>query len=74
MRFFVRYVNPVLALAVLVIGLISACTNGKSDVLTYSGFFKDPIQVYFLAKTIFCSTALLLLGWLVELLSRVAKD
>jgi hypothetical protein len=66
MTFFLRYVNPVLALAVLVICLISACTQESGGALSYVGFFKGPIPTYFLAKGIFCSTALFLLGKLVE--------
>jgi hypothetical protein len=66
MLFFVRCVNPVIAVAVLVLCLLSAGTHANESGLKYSGYFKDPIQVYFLAKGLFCSTALLLLGTLVE--------
>jgi hypothetical protein len=63
MGFFLKYVNPLLALGVLVICLISASTNDDKE---FVGFFGDPFQTYFLAKGIFCSTALFLLGKLVE--------
>jgi len=69
MKFFLKYVNPVLALAVLVICLIAASTEQTSQVPTkmqFVGFFRDPISTYFLAKGIFCSAALFLLGKLVE--------
>lgn len=66
MLFFLRYINPLIALAVLVICLISASTEEKNDGLQYTGFFKSPIPTYFLAKGLFCSTALFLLGKLVE--------
>jgi hypothetical protein len=84
MLFFLRYINPVIAVLVLVICLISASTKvvdpppprpdqfadpssaNPGQTLGFSGFFKEPMQVYFLGKGIFCSTALFLLGKLVE--------
>lgn len=66
MLFFLRFINPVIAVAVLVICLISASTEEKDKGLEYVGFFKSPIPTYFLAKGLFCSTALFLLGKLVE--------
>jgi hypothetical protein len=66
MLFFLRYINPAIAVLVLIICLISACTDRKEGTLEFSGFFRDPIQVYFLGKAIFCSTALFLLGKLLE--------
>jgi hypothetical protein len=74
MRVFLRYVNPVLAVLVLVICLVAASTERRSDRLTYWGFFKDPIQVYFLGKGIFCSAALFLLGKLVEQVMLLAAS
>jgi hypothetical protein len=60
MRFFLRYVNPCLALAVMVICFLSTMEDGEFH------FFEEGIPTYFLAKGIFCSTALFLLGKLVE--------
>ena len=71
MEFFLRHVNPVLALTVLVICLISASTDDGMD---YVGFFEAPIPTYFLAKGIFCSTALFLLGKLVEQNMRANRE
>ncbi len=62
MDFFLRYVNPCLALAVLVICLLAAVGNKDGNFQ----FFEDAIPTYFLAKGIFCSAALFLLGKLVE--------
>ena len=62
MRFFLRYVNPLLALTVMVICFFSA-TGDRDGTLT---FFEDNFCAYFLAKGIFCGTALFLLGKLVE--------
>ena len=66
MNFFLRFVNPILALTVLVICLISASTDFDQGKLVYKGFFIGPIPTYFLAKGIFCSTALFLLGKITE--------
>lgn len=62
MKFFLRYVNPLLALAVMVICFISALGEKGGRIR----FFEDSIPTYFLAKGIFCSAALFLLGKLVE--------
>jgi hypothetical protein len=64
--FFLTYVNPLLAIVVLVICLISASVDNESGSWDYAGFFKGPIPTYFLAKGIFCATALFLLGKLLE--------
>jgi hypothetical protein len=72
MRVFLRYVNPVLAVLVLVLCIVAASTEATQRRLTFSGFFRDPFQVYFLAKGIFCSAALFLLGKLVEQLLLLA--
>jgi hypothetical protein len=63
MRLFLRYINPLLALAVLLFCLLAASTDEGSK---YTGFLGGPFQIYFLAKGIFCSVALLLLGKVVE--------
>ena len=57
--------TPLVALAVLVIGLISASYDGTGKDFRYTGFLKESVPTYFLAKTLFCSTALFLLGQLV---------
>ena len=67
---FARYVTPVIALAVLVIGLISASYDGEGANFKYKGFFQDAVPTYFLAKSLFCSTALFLLG---QLLAEIIK-
>jgi hypothetical protein len=74
MRFFLHYVNPILAVIVLVICLVAASTSAGGDHLTYSGFLKDPLQTYFLAKGIFCAAALFLLGKLVEHVMLIAPS
>jgi len=74
MLFFGRYVTPVIALAVLVFGLISASYSGESKNFRYVGFFQDSITTYFLAKTIFCATALFLLGQLVALVVELNRN
>ncbi len=66
MKFFLRFVNPILALTVLVICLVAASAHGVQGKFTYVGFFQDPFSTYFLAKGIFCSTALFLLGKITE--------
>ena len=62
LRFFLRYINPVLAVIVLVTCLFAASVDDG----TYGGFFHGGIPTYFFAKGIFCATTLFLLGNLVE--------
>lgn len=65
-----RFITPVVALVVLVIGLISASYEEEGKVFKYVGFFKGSVPTYFLAKTLFCSTVLFLLG---QLLAEVVE-
>lgn len=67
---FARFITPVIALVVLVIGLMSASYDDEGGTLKYVGFFRDAVPTYFLAKTLFCSTALFLLG---QLLAEVIE-
>ncbi len=65
MVFYLRWVNPVVALAVLVLCLIASATDLGGRV-QYKGFFHENIGTYFLAKGIFCAAALFLLGKILE--------
>ena len=64
MYLFSRYITPFIAVIVLVIGLISASYDGEGTNFKYKGFLLNAVPTYFLAKTIFCSTSLFLLGQL----------
>lgn len=64
--FFLKYINPLLALIVLGVCLVAAATGENGDSLRYVGFFKSPIPTYFLGKGIFCAAALFLLGKIME--------
>jgi len=66
--FFLRFVNPVLALVVLAICVYAASTDVDNGKLVYQGCFQGGIPSYFLAKGIFCSAALFLLGKLLEVM------
>jgi hypothetical protein len=68
MKFFLKYVIPMLALAVLVLCLMAASLDRKDGevVIRISEAFQGGIPTYFIAKGIFCSAALFLLGKLAE--------
>lgn len=66
LAFYLKYVNPLVALLVLGICLFAASVGKNDGQLVYAGFFKDSMLTYFLAKGIFCSTAVFLLGKFVE--------
>ena len=60
MKFYLRFINPIVSLAVLFFCLYAASySNNKIEEL---GVFKGGLQTYFLAKGIFCSSALFILG------------
>lgn len=69
LRFYLKYVNPLLAVVVLAICVFAGSTENENNQLVYVGWFKDQIQSYFLAKGIFCAVAIFLLGKLVEIMS-----
>jgi hypothetical protein len=66
LRLYLRFLNPVVAVVVLVLGLVSASTTSEKDSLKYVGFFKSEFQIYFLGVGLFCSTTLFLLGKILE--------
>jgi hypothetical protein len=66
MKFFLKYLVPLLAIVVLVLCLMAAFLNPDGDTIKFSNAFQGGIPTYFIAKGIFCSVALFLLGKLVE--------
>lgn len=71
LAFFLKYFNPLLAVVVLAICIFAASTSYDNNSLEYTGWFKDPIQTYFLAKGLFCAVAIFLLGKVVEIMSKL---
>ncbi|WP_145049724.1 hypothetical protein [Lignipirellula cremea] len=67
--FYLRYLNPVLALLVLVICVYA----GTVDEGQYKGLFQEPIGSYFAGKGLFCALAICLLGKILEVLLRLAS-
>jgi hypothetical protein len=69
--FYLRYVNPLLAVVVLVVCLFAGTTDGASGGVNYIGFFREPVQSYFIGKGIFCGLALFLLGKVAEVMLAI---
>jgi hypothetical protein len=67
MKFFLKCVIPALAVAVLVLCLVAAFLD--KGVMKISEAFQGGISTYFIAKGVFCSAALFLLGKLTERLA-----
>jgi hypothetical protein len=65
MKFFLKYLVPLLAIAVFVLCLVAAFF-GLHGEFSFCDAFQGGFPTYFIAKGIFCSTALFLLGKLVE--------
>ena len=71
MKTYLRVVNPAIAAVVLVLCLWAAAfDDGKfKPVLMLSG----GIPTYFVAKGLFCSSALLLMGWILGMMSEKSQ-
>ncbi len=70
MKTYLRIINPIIALVVLLL-CIWAAVNGDEG-FKPMGALKGGIPTYFLAKGLFCSSALILVGKIVSLLSQRA--
>ena len=68
MKTYLRVVNPLIAVIVLLLCLWAAA-NGD-DGFKPIGMFKGGIPTYFVAKGLFCSSALFLLGRIISLMSE----
>lgn len=68
MKTYLNVVNPIIAIAVLLL-CIWAAMNGDNGFRPLE-MFKGGIPTYFLAKGLFCSSALILIGKIVELMSE----
>ena len=74
MNTYLRYVNPIVALAILLLCIwASICTHGDKgyDIQVHS-IWRGGIPTYFIAKGLFCSLTVFILGKLLE--SRMAND
>jgi hypothetical protein len=67
MKTYLRFVDPIVALAVLVLCLWAASFDEWR--FKPSAIFGGGIPTYFVAKGLFCSSALLLIGWILSLMS-----
>ena len=62
-----------IALTVLIAALIWAKSPGEAQSFTSFGFFRDALPSFFLAKILFCSFILLVIGQLLARLCVSAK-
>ncbi len=66
MRTYLRVINPIVSLAVLIICIWAAVRDeGTFELL---GPWKGGVPSYFLAKGLFCSSALFILGKILEIM------
>ena len=66
LKFYLRYINPIVALVVLLLCVYASVKGEKKEPLQLSNAFSGFLFTYFLAKGIFCSVSVFLLGKLVE--------
>lgn len=60
MKTYLRVVNPIVAVLVLVLCLVAAAFD--DGIFKPAGLLRGSISTYFLAKGLFCSSALFILG------------
>ena len=68
MKIYLRFVNPIVAVLVLLLCLWAAM-NGDNG-FKLKGLVEGGIPTYFFAKGLFCCSALILLGRLVSLMEH----
>ncbi len=70
MKTYLKIINPVIAVLVLLL-CVWAAMNGDNGFKPW-GMLQGGIPTYFLAKGLFCSSALILVGKIVSLMSERA--
>lgn len=70
MKIYLKYINPLISITVLLL-CVWASMNGDNG-FKPAEMIKGGIPTYFLAKGLFCSTALFLVGRIVSLLQEKA--
>ena len=64
MKIYLKFINPIVAIIVLLLCLLAAISiDGKCDV---SHIIAGGFTTYFLAKGLFCSSALFIIGKILE--------
>jgi len=64
MRFYLRVANPVVSIIVLALCVYASVHQKEGGGLDLRGALSDPLLTYFLAKGLFCSSTLFILGHL----------
>ncbi|MDZ7620228.1 MAG: hypothetical protein U1E05_24775 [Patescibacteria group bacterium] len=72
MRTYLRIINPIVAALVLVLCVYASIVEGGK--YTPDAMFKGSISTYFLAKGLFCSSALFILGRILLVLIAKSDD
>jgi hypothetical protein len=70
---FARTTTPIVVLATLLSGMFWLMSHGEGKPLPFVAYFRDAIPSYFLAKTVFFSIALIVLGQLLAEIVRVNR-
>jgi hypothetical protein len=73
MKTYLRIVNPIVALVVLLLCLWAAAANDSGNFKPL-GMFAGGIPIYFVAKGLFCSSALFLLGRILSVMMDGGKQ
>ena len=65
MKFYLKFINPIISAIILII-CIYAAINEKGSGLKVSNLIAGGLPTYFLAKGLFCSSTLFILGKILE--------
>jgi len=74
LRFYLKYINPLVALLVFILCTYSSMKGGDEEPLVVLGPLAGSVGTYFFAKGLFCSVALFLLGKTVEIMISIQKN
>ena len=72
MKIYLRFINPVIALVVLLLCLWAAVAANDGQVM-FSNLIHGGLPTYFFAKGLFCSSALFIGGKILEVVLQLLK-
>ena len=72
MNFYLKKINPIVCIVILCFCLWAGIADGDGDIKILN-IFEGSLSSYFLAKGLFCSSALFILGKILESILEIKK-
>lgn len=73
MKFYLKVINPIIAIVVLGFSLWAGISVSENDAKIIN-LFKGGFSSYFLAKGLFCSSSLFILGKILEMILKTKEN